>query len=398
MAGVQRPDAHRKADVSQLDLAYGGPQSSLSTGNRRSGTPAPEPRTYATLQSVPAAPAVAHPPVADAYRLSAAQPAGLPQQDRPALAENNTLQSTENLAARTLWQQVAPGTQGAEAQETLVKRAANRLSETIGREQATARFAPLKQPVVVTLADATVRQAADAISQASGVKVEVDRQVPAGTRLTIEAQGTPLAVVLETVGKQSGLMISPGANGVVLEPWPSLVLNGRRSTFRGSLAPWSTAWAIGSDITLAEAPHPAAGPTAMGGFGGGGGGFAAGGFRRDSGMAVTAPGSAGSIRAMAPLPALTPRLRAGLRSPLDDAVAKADSNVRSRGSRPQASKQAPVLFSGNGPALITRLSDRSFVVAEPVTSENGESGTMVTIYLLEDGRLHRMTSTYHPQN
>jgi hypothetical protein len=37
-------------------------------------------------------------------------------------------------------------------------------------------------------------------------------------------------------------MIAPEGEGVALQPWPALEVNGQKQVIRGSLAPWSDAW------------------------------------------------------------------------------------------------------------------------------------------------------------
>jgi hypothetical protein len=96
--------------------------------------------------------------------------------------------------------------------------------------------------VNVELRDAPVRQLARALSQASGMSVTVDDAVPESTRLTVTARGVQLATVLEAVAQQAELMIAPEGEGVALQPWPALEVNGQRQVIRGSLAPWSDAW------------------------------------------------------------------------------------------------------------------------------------------------------------
>src|SRR5579859_1778960 len=111
-------------------------------------------------------------------------------------------------------------------------------------QQRDSRFAPLMHPVDAQFKDATVQLAAEALSTASGVKILVDKNVPADLRLTVEAQQAPLAAVLEAIGVQADLQIAPvrDTDNLLLKPWPSLSMNGRRSYFKSPMAPWSDDW------------------------------------------------------------------------------------------------------------------------------------------------------------
>ncbi|MBC8143732.1 MAG: hypothetical protein H7Y38_20065 [Armatimonadetes bacterium] len=110
------------------------------------------------------------------------------------------------------------------------------------------RTAPLQKKVDVKFENATVKQAAEALSKASGVKIQVDDDIPAETRLTVEARKIRLATVLESVAKQAGLIIEPinldegGDLGVSLTMPPMLRVNDKVQRFPSSPSPWSAAW------------------------------------------------------------------------------------------------------------------------------------------------------------
>lgn len=131
------------------------------------------------------------------------------------------------------------------------------------------------RPVDLRLSDASVRQAAQALAQASGLTITVDKAVSDQTRLSVEARRVPLANVLETVARQANLLIAPAPNGVLLTTVPTLKVNGpggvQSETF-GSF-PWSDAWGIPPTANLGSL----SGGLGGGGFGGGGGGFGGGG-------------------------------------------------------------------------------------------------------------------------
>ncbi len=110
------------------------------------------------------------------------------------------------------------------------------------------RMAPLQKKVDVKFENATVKQAAEALSKASGVRMTVDDDIPAETRLTVEARKIRLATVLESVARQAGLIIEPinldgkGDLGVSLTVPPMLRVNDKVQRFPSSPSPWSAAW------------------------------------------------------------------------------------------------------------------------------------------------------------
>lgn len=109
------------------------------------------------------------------------------------------------------------------------------------------RLAPLLKKVDVKFDNATVAQAAEALSKASGVQIKVDDTISNTTRLTVEARKIGLASILESVALQAGLIIEPinmekGDIGVELVSPPMLRVNDRVQKFPQSASPWSTRW------------------------------------------------------------------------------------------------------------------------------------------------------------
>lgn len=106
------------------------------------------------------------------------------------------------------------------------------------------RLQDLNRYVDVDLQGATVRQAAQALSKASGMSIKVDDRVPNEARLTVRGRSVPMAVLLDRLGNRANLMISPSEDGqgVELDVWPALELDGERTIYKGPLAPWSTEW------------------------------------------------------------------------------------------------------------------------------------------------------------
>jgi hypothetical protein len=244
----------------------------------------------------------------------------------------------------------------------------------LASEERLARMEGLRHTVVVQLRDASVRQAAQAISQASGIPIRVDDQVPSDARLTMAVQAVPLSSVLEAIGRQTNLMIAAdprNAQGFVLKPWPSMEVNGQKQVFTGQYAPWSDelgpltgVWSLlapGANVPYGTAPMPL---DVLGGD-------------RPSLFTRTAP--------------YAERLQV---SP------GADGSLlpRNLGASPAWSP-----YSGGGsiwgstrtaPLAVTSLGDRTVVTAQPGVGPQGEPGTWLTVYRLEGDRLRKVTSTF----
>jgi hypothetical protein len=138
-----------------------------------------------------------------------------------------------------------------------------RLDQRRQESERATRLAVLQRPIDVELREATIRQAAQSIAQAAGIPVQVEGGVPDDKRLTVVARGIPLATVLDSIARQSGLMIAPYNNGVSLKPMPSLEVNGQRTNFMLPFAPWSSEWGMNpagvSGYTVLEALEAAGG-------------------------------------------------------------------------------------------------------------------------------------------
>lgn len=286
--------------------------------------------------------------------------------------------------------------------------------------QHSVRLAALQRPIDVELRDAAVRQAAQAISQASGVTIRADEHIPAETRLTVVARGVPLATVLDTIARQSGLLIAPDENGVLLKPMPSLEVNGQRTDLLTPFAPWSTEWGTnpaGSASFVRSVPPgvssiyvPGAGivntPASRPGIffpgsspvqengpmpppTGPSGGRVPGVFpgpQPPAASARPAPYTRGYPQRGSPLPA-APRLQAvppgfpGLRpfqpGPFPGGIGGGFG----------------LGMPGAGPLSVTALNSTTFVVAHP--APGGEPAVMLTVYRLEGTQLHKVSSILH---
>jgi type II secretory pathway component GspD/PulD (secretin) len=106
------------------------------------------------------------------------------------------------------------------------------------------RLVTLPRPIDVALQGVSVRQAAQAVSEASGVPVHVDPQVPDASRVTLTARHAPLAMVLEAIARQADLFIAPQPHSVLLVPTPSLTGPGGPASLAAPFAPWTNEWGL----------------------------------------------------------------------------------------------------------------------------------------------------------
>jgi len=109
------------------------------------------------------------------------------------------------------------------------------------------RLARLAQPVDVVLKSASIRQAAEALSRASGLGISVDGRVPKNIYVKTKAWAVPLGTVLEVIANATHLQIAPGDRGdLVLQVQGTLIVDGNTVAFQGDSAPWSDEWAMPS--------------------------------------------------------------------------------------------------------------------------------------------------------
>src|SRR5437762_2360768 len=73
----------------------------------------------------------------------------------------------------------------------------------------------LRRTLDLDLHDSTIRQAAVAISRASGVAIRVDDNVPKDARLNVTAQKIPMTTLLEAIAKQTEISIVPDGQGIL---------------------------------------------------------------------------------------------------------------------------------------------------------------------------------------
>jgi hypothetical protein len=305
------------------------------------------------------------------------------------------------------------------------------LAQTQRQRQRTARLATLQRPINVELRNATVQQAAESISQASGMPVHVDAKVSPETRLSVVARGVPMSMILDSIARKSSLLIHPHESGIALRPAPSLEVNGQRTELMSPNAPWSSEWGMnpsGSSgygfyrtqvgTTLRDALVAA----------GGGAETTASPEAPSSAGSAQAPGAAGAVpppvvevpdtsagAAEAP-PAAPSDTRPGV-VPRPDRKAltpvpgrPAPPTVRMRPTQrisldnqgrvvyePMAGTYVRVLTPGGAPGsvAVTALSESSFVVAHPSVTPGGEPAVMLTVYRLDGSRLRVVSTTEH---
>lgn len=278
-------------------------------------------------------------------------------------------------------QQVAAGMAPASALASLENQQASviaRIAGMSGDPEQQQRMAGLRRPVVVQLRDASVKQAAQALSQAPGVPIGVDDRVPADLRLTMDVQGVPLITVLEAIGRQTNLMIAAdpqSAKGFVLKPWPSMEIQSGppgaglpggdssaspKQVFAGPYAPWSDelgplvgAWSNSLSSALWRSSA-----TLLG-------------------SASVAPGSVLLTRPSPYAPSVqeSPNLLDGKQFPW---VAGSTGWTGAR----------------MGPLALTAVGDRMVVTAQPGTGPQGEPGVRLTVYRLEGNQLRKVGSTF----
>jgi hypothetical protein len=219
-------------------------------------------------------------------------------------------------------------------------------------------------------------------------------------------------------------MIAPKGNGVLLRPWPTLEVNGRKSEYRGPMTPWSDEWAgelAGAGIPLIGAPG-APGPgspagvdsgelQALGGGAGSSGAPAAsdnvfvGGPPRpadgivglprgaaveagagQNGLAITSPPA---VQQAAP----APRFHRGQNAlPSQDYATPSLDQAAPYGMNPF---QSAGVFGGPQPIALSPLGPDRVVVAESGVGPRGEPGVWLTVYTMSGGRLERGASTFH---
>lgn len=239
-------------------------------------------------------------------------------------------------------------------------------------ERLTGRGRILLRPVAVQLQNATVRQAADALSQATKLSIRVAGDVPDATRLTVQARGVTLGAVLEAIGRQTNLKLAPADDGVVISPWPMVEVNGQQQVFRGRMAPWSGEWGL----------LP--------------------GYASRDGWVFPGEAEASDTPAAVPLPSLDPALALpgteafglpGERRTPEAVNPGSDYGLGGSGlggARSNRSLPSPALAIST-----SSLGDRMIVVTEPGRGGDNQAGAWITVYRLEGAQVKKVVSYFH---
>lgn len=306
----------------------------------------------------PAAPAPAAPPAESPVLLSAAE--RLKQLDLQLRLRELELERTAVRAKAGAEPQSAVGALEAEVASLRLQRQA--LERLQVREQ---RVDLLRRVVGLQLRNASVRQAAEALAQATGLELAVDGQVPTDARLSVTVQGVAVGSVLEAIARQAKLMIAPGPKigAVVLKPWPSLEINGSQQPFLSPSWPWSADWGF------ADALRAPGGYTTL---------FDAAASEQQTAARTALPAPADGV----PTPLPPPPVAAPPILP---------SGRASLSPREMTAVRAAAAAAG-GPVSVTALGDRILVVAQPFTDGSGEPAVLLTVYRLEGNLLNRVST------
>jgi len=258
------------------------------------------------------------------------------------------------------------------------------------RTAAIARLA-FRKPVTIQLDHATVRQFASALSKATEMSVKVDASVPANasTTLTLDAQGVPLANVLEAIANKTDLMIAPDNGGVILKAWPHL----NNQVIRSATAPWSGDWEVPPTVVAA-------------GFGGNRGvgqePSTNGGFNPFSANQTQDPFAGGSQppqggffggRGQQPGQFGAPNGQPG-QQPGPGFFPGGPGQPGFQGNGPNGMN--PMMGMGSPGFSLTSAGNNIIVLGEVGPSDNGEPGVWLTAYAVDGNGFKRLGRTFHP--
>ncbi len=288
---------------------------------------------------------------------------------------------------------------------------AARLSAALKLDQ---RGKNLTTPIDIQLSKATLQQALSALAKESGLSLTVDAGFTGDKRLTIDAHNVPVATVLEAIAQQTSLMIAPDGMGVTLKLWPSININGQKSSYRGQYAPWSDEWVVTKNPAVPAPLKTGGGGGGIGGGGFGGGGFGGGGgaFGGGGGSGSGLGGAQGSTPGNDPT---APKSNTNtINRKFQNQITTFDNpyaNATLGGTRlisPPAvynnTARSPFvstpLFSeqmgaSNTAPLSMTISGDRLAIAEPTTGPNGVLGYKITMYALSGNQLKMVGSVFH---
>lgn len=304
----------------------------------------------------------------------------------------------------------------------------------------------LNTKVNLSLGRASLRKTVRALSETSGIYIRLDGVGDEDAQITIVARQIAFASVLEAIANQCNLMIAPSDNGILLEEWPTLDVNGNKKQFVGPNAPWSDEWdrpevvrkwqrsksvsarqsgvtvtqvlpspatvqggptdpvvggpdtqaRPGSSVTLAPSTTPL--PTLQSGQG------------PETGVPLTLQNPGGQPLQPGQGPATTPPVFTGQPAQLPGQDFQANPGAPGQPGfapptpAPGFQEGFPGMGSSDSPRyalrgtlslMVTALSERSFVIAEPGLGPKGEVGVYLTVYRLEGNSLREVSSVFH---
>ncbi|HVK06336.1 MAG TPA: hypothetical protein VM490_22895 [Armatimonadaceae bacterium] len=225
--------------------------------------------------------------------------------------------------------------------------------------------APLFKLVDVKFTDATVKQAARALSDASGVAIAVEDSVPDTTRLTVEARRVRLVTVLESMAEQANVIIEPdergGKLGIRLVSPPMLKVNEKETKFIRQNSPWSPLW--GTPPTR----------------------------RYYFADALSAVGGGGAYRAVIPpMPPMTINA-ADIDKTVREALAKA---AQAQSLAPGTARSSTaVVRAGDGKSVTISVNNDTVIVTEPGKNDKGEAGVWMTVYKFDKDKKEMVKSS-----
>jgi hypothetical protein len=253
-----------------------------------------------------------------------------------------------------------------EAERTRLDQYIERTEADLKRSQERLKIAekraPLYKLVDVKFTDASVQQAARALSEASGVSIEVGEGVPESTRLTVEARRVKLATVLESVAEQASLIIEPtdkgGKVGVRLISPPMLKVNNKEIRAPRSRSPWSAEW----------------GTPPTGRF-----------FFSDL----------SSLESYGSLAVLSPSLMGDIDQTVREALERARVTAPSAGN--STSRSTTVVRTGDGKSVSLSVNGDTVVVTESGKNDKGEAGIWMTVYQFDKNKkeMVKTSATFH---
>jgi hypothetical protein len=248
-------------------------------------------------------------------------------------------------------------------------------------------IARLVRPVSVELKDATLTQAADSLSKAANIPIQVSKSLRPDARLNLDARQVPIASVLEAIAQNLNLKITPGAgDGVELRPWPEMLINGQQQVFADATRPWSLEWGPQPPVALTNALIRS-GYAAQNSTSQSVGNTVQSGEQRtlNRNTDTTQYGSAGQ-RASNSIPA----------NRTNNGVAQNSIAIPSGNSSAQGQVGYQLATTGLLQGVNMTSVGNAVVVAEAGRGPQGEPGAWLTVYMLDGVNLVKKSAAFHP--